>query len=145
MGDGGVLIPTSPSAINLKKIGEAFYTNVTYEENYYDLRFTKGKMKVMNVNIPSMNVMFSARERNGQFRSMASAQADLALIFTYVRGEIGEKFLNGDITNSEQATEYMQMRTTGLMTSWFGFGNAQLRTPYNWSGTAKSNLIYLFP
>ncbi len=92
-----------------------------------------------------MNIMFSARERNGQFRGMASAQVDLALVFTYVREEIGEKFLSGNITNSEQAIEYMQIRLTNLMTSWFGFGNAQLRTPAPWIGTAKSNLIYLFP
>ncbi|MFA6085977.1 hypothetical protein [Mucilaginibacter sp.] len=79
MGDGGVLIPTSPSAINLKRIGEAFYTNVTYEENYYDLRFTKSKLKVMNVDIPSMNVMFSARERNGPPTGLSLAQRNLDL------------------------------------------------------------------
>jgi hypothetical protein len=145
-GDVRWLIPTSPSSINLKKIGESYYTNVTYEENIYDLRVSSGHLRIMNVEIPSLNVMLSSRNRyTGQFESMAQAKTDLALIFTFARGDLRDKYLDGDITTEDQASEYLINRVNSLINSWFRYGQAAERTPAPWIGTAKSNLIYLFP
>ena len=139
-----LLVPTTPSQINLKKIGESYYTNITYEENYYDLRFTRG-VYVMNVDIPSLNVMFSARKSDGTFRSMEESKELLAEMITLIRYDIGQRFLNYEINNGAAAADYFVKDLNIILNGWFGYGQAALRTPTPWIGSAKSNLIYLLP
>ncbi|WP_169305541.1 RHS repeat domain-containing protein [Sphingobacterium alkalisoli] len=143
---GTIATPTKPSSFNLKKIGESYYTNIYYEENFFDLKgFDRGGYGIMNVDIRSLNVMISSRNRKGQFQSIDQIKTDLALIFNFVRTEINEKYMKRDITNERSAKEYMVLRLNVLINAYFPYGNAQLRTPAKWIGSAKSNLIYLMP
>ncbi|GAA4779427.1 hypothetical protein GCM10023231_02750 [Olivibacter ginsenosidimutans] len=142
----GVGIPTSSNSFNLKRIGESYYTNITYEENFWDLNgFDGNGYRIMNVDVRSLNVMVSSRNRKGQFANINDIKSNLALAFTFARTEINERFMKGEITSNEQATKYLVDRLNIFLKSYFPYGSAQLRTPNKWHGTAKSQLIYLLP
>ena len=139
------IIPTSPSAINLKRIGESYYTNVTYEEVFYDAR-NIFNLRTLHVEISSLNIMFSARDKyTGRYIGMTEAQADVASIFTYARFDVLSGWLDHKINTVDEANDVLIQRLNGVMNGWFKYGNAAERTPAPWIGTAKSNLIYLFP
>jgi len=138
--------PTTPDELNLKKIGGAYYTNVYYEENFYDLRFTRGKLGINNINVPSINIMFSGKSRNysSTYVTYDLAKTDLALAFNYVRGELADKIYGGEIRGSRAAGNYMVKQLNFYLGSWFSYADVRLRRGSWWGGTPKSNLVYIY-
>lgn len=130
----------------MKKIGEAYYTNVTYEENLYDLRPLSGHLRVMPVEIPSLNIMFSSREKySGRFAGMMGARVDLAGIINEARLELRDQVLDGYIISSDEAANFLIGKIRSGVLSSFGFGKVEERSPAAWIGSAKTNIIILFP
>lgn len=140
------LMPCRPGQFNLEKHGDAYYTNITYEENFYDLNNGFMYVRTLNVNIPSLNVMIKRRNEYGRYIEKEEIKARLAVIFTAVRAEVGYKFLNNGINTNEEAREFIVRRLDIALKTWYGqSSNAQLRTPTRWFGAPKSNVIFLFP
>ncbi len=88
--DGGLILsfPTNPFSFNFKKIGESYYTNVTYEEIFYDYNFNNRGIGILEVFINSLNIRINSRKRNGQFAGALMTKIELALIMTKIRYDI---------------------------------------------------------
>jgi RHS repeat-associated protein len=145
-GDSRVLFPNSPSLFNLIKIGEAYYTNLTYEENFYDLRIDLGHFGVLNVDLPSINMMVSARDRYGRFISMDAAKQGMASALYNSRWDVLNGYLNSnDKLDSVDAGELLIKSLNTWLNVFLKYGNAAERNPSPWIGAAKSTYINLFP
>jgi RHS repeat-associated protein len=143
---GGILTPTRPSEINLRKIGDAYYTNITYEENFYDLQNGPLRLRTAEVSIPSLNVMVKSRTSTGRYRSMDEVKTELAIIITKTRYDAGNRWLEGNLLSSKQVADYIVKDLEISISLAFGYpSTAQERTPRRWLGAPKSNLIYLLP
>jgi len=139
-------IPTNPFSFNFKKIGESYYTNITYEENFYDLNKSDyGGIGVLEVFINSLNLRISSRNRDGTFANQFLLKLKLSMIFNYIRGDIYKKFSKREVVDSDQVRDLIVKHLNIAIKANFPGGEAQLRTPQKWIGTAKTNLIYLFP
>lgn len=146
--DGGKFIlatPTTPFEFNFKKIGESYYTNVTYEENYYDVKSNFGGISVMSVHIPSLNIRVASREKDGRFGASFAAKLKLSWLICRIRGDIYRRFADREITDGDEAAKYFVSELNAAIKVAFRGGEAQMRRPYQWKGVPKSNLIYLFP
>jgi RHS repeat-associated protein len=143
-GDVRILLPTLPIEINLKKIGDAYYTNVTYEEVFYDLRNIYN-LQTLHVEISSLNIMVSTKNILGKKISMAEAKIDLAAIFSFARRDVLDKWLDSEIRTVGQGRERLIDRVRSISSAWFRTAEVEERTPAAWAGAAKSNLIRMFP
>ncbi|MGJ1457865.1 MULTISPECIES: DUF6443 domain-containing protein [Sphingobacterium] len=145
--DGGLILsfPTNPFSFNFKKIGESYYTNVTYEEIFYDYNFNNRGIGILEVFINSLNIRINSRKRNGQFAGALMTKIELALIMTKIRYDIFRKFSKREFVVEDDAIDYLIKSLNVAIKANFGGGEAQLRRPNKWIGAAKSNLIYLFP
>ena len=141
-----ILFPNSPSIFNLKKIGEAYYTNLTYEENFYDFRIDKGHFGVLEVDIPSINIMVSARDGYGRFISMEAAKVAMASALYSARWDVLNEYLNSnDKLNGADAGKLLIKSLNIWLNVFLKYGNAYERTPAPWIGSAKSTYINLWP
>lgn len=145
--DGGLIlsVPTNPFSFNFKKIGESYYTNITYEEIFYDYNLNNRGLGVMEVFINSLNLRINSRKRNGQFAGALMTKTELAMIMTKIRYDLLRKFSKREIVVADEAIDYLIKSLNVAIKANFGGGEAQLRRPNKWIGAAKSNLIYLFP
>ncbi|SDP82542.1 RHS repeat-associated core domain-containing protein [Mucilaginibacter sp. OK268] len=139
------IIPTSPGVFNLRKIGNAYYTNVTYEEVTYDLR-NPLNLRTLHVEISSLNVMVSDRSRwTKEKLTEGDIKIKLAEIFTYARMDVRDGFLDNRIYTPNEGSKELIKQLDTIIKGWFTDGKASTRTPLQWIGLPKSNVIMMFP
>jgi len=145
-GDTRILLPVSPSTFNLVRIGDAYYTNLTYEENFYDFRLDLFHFGVLSVNMPSINLMVSARNTRGQFISAEEAKTGLSFALHNARWDVLNKYLDSnDQLDSADAGELLVTSLNEWIKVWFSYGIAAERSPQPWAGVGKSTYINLWP
>jgi RHS repeat-associated protein len=123
-------VPTSPFEINLSKVGDAYYTNVYYDETYYcNLTLTRVTA--------SFHIMVSIKDEKGMKLSMFTAKT---LIATAINGGRSTTFSNVcEGTWHDSKTIFLADTEAWLILS---FKTAVIKN-HHVPGAAVTNLDYL--
>jgi hypothetical protein len=110
------------------------------------LRIDHGHFGVLNVDMPSINMMVSARDRYGRFISMDEAKQGMALALYNSRWDVLNEYLNSnDKLDGVDAGESLIKSLNLWLNVFLKYGNAAERNPSPWIGAAKSTYINLWP
>ncbi|MFY8110004.1 MAG: RHS repeat-associated core domain-containing protein [Bacteroidia bacterium] len=138
MAPNGIAIPTptNPFKLKLKEIGDAYYANLDYKESI----LSEGHLRT--ITISSINIMVTARkyDENGYIgkRTEFSTKVLLAYTLTMARQSMGQAYINGAITTSEEINSHLMFVLNSLLRVQFGGdSNAKIGPPFNGVPTTK--------
>ncbi len=94
----------SPESFKLKRIGEAYYSNVKYEETMLYLGFknaSRFKLSYVELNFSVIGIRLRARNFDGRWKSKSRAQREAALAFNIARELVYRDLVSGEFDHGD--------------------------------------------
>jgi len=106
---------TEAESFNLKRIGNAYYTTVSYKESFTSINYNGQYFKHATVELTSIGIMFNVRGKAGEFQKSSVAKQSLANAFDYARAALNRDLVDSDFDSSRDAKiKFMSYLNYGL-------------------------------